>query len=430
MHTFSPLSLGEKLRYIRNAKELSQENIAHDVGTTKQQISRIENGQVECSPKMLVAIKQALGIEQAPLLKHELEIYRNRLLTWIDATNANRMHEARNMRDTLSPLLDLPFEQELYMMYLMIETPLLFSDFDIATAEKNLKTVEESLADAGDIVQCLYYRNMGFYLYQQFDYKNALKYMLKAIDKDIEGLSHNSLHLLQIGTCYYDIGKPLQAITYNERAKDLIDRDRANPARAYVNGELALCHLAIGMKTKAKELIDTAIAQMESIDCSQETKVKILLTAGYVNANIDDALEGLKTTERAMELVRDDSPFSQHMRPYTLMTKAYCLLAMKSYTECQGTIDQAKKLLTHDETAMISLEAMQHCMTLKDTTSTDYIENIAIPHFVSVGLVYDALKYCDILETHYTKTSATRKAMRVVNMARDIYKDVIFGEDI
>jgi len=61
MNNGMPLELGEKLKRIRRAKELSQENVAYAIGSHISVISRIESGKVNPSTEILGAIRKFLG---------------------------------------------------------------------------------------------------------------------------------------------------------------------------------------------------------------------------------------------------------------------------------------------------------------------------------------------------------------------------------
>lgn len=70
------MTFGEKLKYIRIEKKLSQEQLATIVGSSKQVISRYENGR---NPNILVAKQFAdkLGIPLINLVDENRDVFAN-----------------------------------------------------------------------------------------------------------------------------------------------------------------------------------------------------------------------------------------------------------------------------------------------------------------------------------------------------------------
>ena len=69
MDTNHCLTLGEKLRLVRQAKGFSQTNVADAVKCHVVDISHIERGENKISSEMLASIKQFLEITNAPLME-------------------------------------------------------------------------------------------------------------------------------------------------------------------------------------------------------------------------------------------------------------------------------------------------------------------------------------------------------------------------
>ncbi|MHA3786846.1 helix-turn-helix domain-containing protein [Flavobacterium hauense] len=61
-------SVGNKLKEIRNSKGLSQSMLANDANVPKNQIGRIERGEISAGITTLYKICQALGIKVRELI--------------------------------------------------------------------------------------------------------------------------------------------------------------------------------------------------------------------------------------------------------------------------------------------------------------------------------------------------------------------------
>ena len=65
--------LGLRILLERNRKSLSQKELAHRLGISRQHLSRIEHGKSSCSVKLLRAIAGELEMDLCLLLKQEKE---------------------------------------------------------------------------------------------------------------------------------------------------------------------------------------------------------------------------------------------------------------------------------------------------------------------------------------------------------------------
>ena len=116
MIKYSALPIGEKLRLVRVAKGLSQENVANATKSSISTISRIELGQIECQATMLLAIKKCLDVNEAPLREHELKVYEDQIWLINSLADAQRTSEARDKQSKMFPIAELPFEQDLNLL--------------------------------------------------------------------------------------------------------------------------------------------------------------------------------------------------------------------------------------------------------------------------------------------------------------------------
>lgn len=62
------INLGIHIRQLREKKNLSQENLAHDCNIPKSQIARIELAKINTTVKTLIKIANALEVEPKELL--------------------------------------------------------------------------------------------------------------------------------------------------------------------------------------------------------------------------------------------------------------------------------------------------------------------------------------------------------------------------
>ncbi|MCL2528290.1 MAG: helix-turn-helix transcriptional regulator [Defluviitaleaceae bacterium] len=260
----TPLPMGEKIKQLRIAKGLSQENLAQAIDKSTTFISRLEHDEAEIDTNLLIAIKQYLGVENAPLQKHELELYKSHIWAWNDMVHNRRMEEAKAMRDELSVIQDLPFERELNVLYLMIATRIAVTEWNMTQVEENIISVEDYITEASPDVLYLYHRNMGTLKYYKADFKNCLYHHQQALEYNDNKLRPDVQLMFSIGECFLQIGKPIVALPYLERAKREFIGDRTHQLMYALDITLAGCYMLFGDYEKAKKMYEDLLSMVRS----------------------------------------------------------------------------------------------------------------------------------------------------------------------
>ncbi|MCL2362993.1 MAG: helix-turn-helix transcriptional regulator [Defluviitaleaceae bacterium] len=439
MKNGAKLLLGEKIKYIRSAKGISQENMARAINSNQSFVYRFENGQVECSTKMLTKIKKFLEIENAPLLEHELETYRDRIWIWNDLITAGRDAEAKVMQHELSPILDLPFENDLFLLFSLAEVRLLTRELKITEAEKRLNELEALLVDANDEVRYFYHRNKGSMHIQRGDFMNALRHYLQMLDTASDEVKPDAAVFANIGVSYMGIGKPYHAIENLLHARQKCSDDRVHIVRASTNSMLAMAYAVIGEYKKAQKLFDESLLQAKN--ANDEAVIGLTLSnmsvLYYKMGNYEKSVE---LCDQALEYFQGKSPHlktsaitiggDKTLHKMLLLNKGSGLIKMKDDTKCQEVLEHGLALSEGDEKYTIGFTALRHFMTLDDSNSVSYLENVAIPYFRAGGGFdkYVTLDICGELESYYKKKRARTRASVFVEIARDIYKEMFIGE--
>jgi len=425
MNHYSTLSLGEKIMHVRKAKGLSQENLAHALKRNRPFVQRIENGQAQCTAEMLAVIKKFLEIENAPLLERELALFRDQIWVLNDYSSADRTSEARAMLNEMSSILDLPFEQDLNLLYAMVEVRLLNIERNYIAAEEKLSKVEPLINDPSNDVLALYHRNKGSLYLVRGDHKNGLRHLLKTLDLVSNNVKLDARILYFIGYSYICIGKPYQAMTFLEHAKKEFKEDLTHILGSNLNAMLAMSYWFIGSYNKAETLLEASIAQAKIIG-SDFTVRQFLSYMGDLKAKVGNYNEALAYSDQALAYDHGDRSITA-----ILSNKAYCFVKMKEYAKCREVIEALKALAEGDEHTIMTYEAFEHIMTLNSSDSSAYIEDVIIPYFRAGGggKKMFALDLCKELETHYKNKKSKIKALSMAATIREIYEEMFLLED-
>ena len=447
------LPIGEKIRQIRQAKGLSQDNLAKNVGKSKALISRLERGESEFDNETLTAIKKALGIEKAPLTERELEIYWERLWGWHAFVHARRMDKAKGAQEELKQIIDLPFETELIMLYKLIDARILFINREDTAVEERLADVEASidLEQASDELLYLYHRVKGGALTAATtrttnsptfeSMKERLNHFLLAYEYSEKMQISDPSLLFSIGNNYLFSARPIMAMRYLEQAKREYDMDKTLDYPIAINSLLAVCYDMLGEYTSAIKLNEAMYA--EAIKHNNPYHIgTALLNIGisygqdgdtdsalrYIEESIPFFGETINQASEAVPQSIEDAHAATFLYVCALCNKAIYLMKKKDTAGCKAALEKAMDLAKDFEVLTMEVETTRH-MTLKEENSTEYLESVALPYFRDQGAraITNALGICDDLESTYRKRGATNKANAIAAIARDIYKQMIFG---
>ena len=69
MTTYKSMPVGQNIKNARMAAEITQVQLAKNIGTTQQVIARYESGEQDPTVSRLIEIAQALGVSAATLIK-------------------------------------------------------------------------------------------------------------------------------------------------------------------------------------------------------------------------------------------------------------------------------------------------------------------------------------------------------------------------
>jgi len=434
------LLIGEKIKQIRSSKGISQENMARAIKSNQSYVYRLELGQAECSTEMLAAIKKFLEIENAPLLEHEINIYRQRIWVWDSLLDVNRLEDAKEMQSEMSSVLKLPYEQDLHLLFTMVMTRLLLREHNFPKAEELMNNADTLIENASNDALFMYHRNKGAIYAYRGDNKNGLKHSLQAINIKGSNIKPDGIILSNIGVLYLGLGRPYHAMKYLERALEESRSSHTHFYRSHISTALASLYTFMGEHTKAKELFDESLNYAVSSN-NVVQRALAMSNLGLFYIKIGKYEEGVELCNQALEYMQDSGLTDKRLTTnkgfssspqykIVLFNKGLGLLKMKEFAKCQEVAAQGKALADGDEKASTMFDTLMHFTNLGDSSSEKHIENVAIPYF-RAGDGFDrllAIDLCKDLETHYRKKRAMTKAFAIATIARDIYEEMFIGE--
>ena len=415
-------SVSEKVLLLRKHHKVSQEVLAEIIQTRKERIVAIERGDNEYTQTQLAVIKKEFDIENLPLTAHERDIFKGRLYHWRSHIRARRLSEARQIyKETAHAANMEPYDPDMAMLHKLIETQMLSAEGDFATAEAKLDVLEGSIGRMSD--ECLYhyYYNCGFLYINRGQYADSLPYFLQAYDhkEGMDGFLPDDDKWLcyNIAGCYTFIDMPYLAIHFAHKIKDITD-----DYGIWLDNMLAQNYIYTNQLKEAKKLLDKSLIKAESIK-DHETVGYIMFCNGLLYKKAEQWTEAIRYFNEALEYY----PNGSDMYFFTLYHKGICTIKTRAFIDAQKLGEHAKKIYGTHKRWSIYFETLGHMvivsshMTSYNDESTDYIESVAISHFIKHHDYLFALECYQLLEQHYKKCRRNTRSFEMTKEILSIY---------
>jgi len=431
MKTGIDLPLGEKLKQIRNARKLTQEQVGAFVKYTGSNISFIESGRITCDPEILPTIRKFLKVDKMPLFESERPSFKYELSKLYNHTSEREFEAANEIKKKLADIIYLPFDQELIALYELFICRLLLGEKKDEEAKAILNKYAPIEDEFTDELKYYYYNILGTLRFRVADYKEALAFYLKSqklIKDDYDGIEPVYLN---ISTCLSRLGYTVSSVMFLEDIEK-ISKGRANFTGLHRDHKLAIEYINLGHLRRAKDLLDKCYINVKKVidekTSNNLTDYKIMYGAilhnyGCLYFKAADWNMAIKYLDQALDYFERKSVYYLDV----LCTKILCLIEMECPSKCRGLVAEGRELSQGNKYYTIMLESLEHLTTPNDIKSINYIETITLPYFLEIQDNISALYYCEFLRKQFEKKELSTKALQMSEIARTIYKDKVEG---
>jgi tetratricopeptide (TPR) repeat protein len=416
------LSVEEKIKQIRESKDITQSALSDILGCGNATVSRIENGKAKYTGEQLKEVRKFLGVEDAPLLDSEIEDFKKRLYFFRDYVKDWRIYEARKLREELSIITQVPFEPNLRILYEMLAIRLLMREGCIESAEKALDDVKALIDETTVENMYHYYYNMGSLNAHKGNYSEAQKFFFTAHNMEAFGFTKEPNLYYNLALCYSKLGMYVSAVSVLERTRNEFNHEEyTNDLAMHFDCLLAINYMRIGRLEQAKVLLDKSLERARNFN-RRFFIGRALHNYGCVQLKLNEFEKAIEYFEQASDYFEENSLECLE----NLYFKIRCLIAMKSPT-VKVLLSRAKSLAEKNEHYSLLFESLTHLLTIKNEESLQYIETTTIPYLLEKFEYYRVLDYCELLENVYEKKGNKIKPLEIAAIIRDIYKKILFG---
>jgi len=424
MKTGLDLSMSEKIKLIRHAKNVTQQQLAGNLSITRSRLSQIEkgddSGHGDVSADTLILIKKALNLEALPLTETQREGFKADLAKWSDIITARKFDEAKEMRQKLSAITFAPFDEELNIFFNLIDCKLTFSLGDISTAETILDTITSKyLVDLSPEYLSYYYRDKSAVCALRQQHQDALAFMTNAF-KLKPNVKEDIVLYFGMGLRCYNVGYIRRSKMFLEEALKLCKDEPGNVWKRHIKHELVRNYIGLKDLEDAAELLDKMHKEAQDSGDNQFL-CDVLVQYGYMRRVSGYTPSAHGYLNDAMKYVDKES--EQYLE--ILYQKARCYIADGGFMVCEELLEEGKQRSKGSRHWTILFESLGHLTTLKKDESIEYLETVALPHLLNEVPEYAvALDYCKFLQKHYEQksTGTIKKALETEKMITHIYE--------
>ena len=440
------LSIIEKIKILRNHKEVSQQSIAEYALMSQKKISRIENGEDEYDDIELKAVKEYFDIVGMPLTDDECTEFRSRLYYWRNLIRDRRMDEATALRDELEKIVNLDvFYFDLPTLYRIFEVLFLLTEISLST-EKSFNVVKEKLKYLEGVFDEMntehhYYYNfqLGTFYILQNNHKKALEYYNQALDikkrhksvfsNEDEYLYHN------LALCYTDLEFPNRALMFFNKTPKRNLNEAPTKRSLGMDIMFAINHYKIGLYDEAEEILTDCLKQAKDMN----DKLYIGLTLHHLGIMYRYSKEWEKSIDcsnQALNIFGEDIQYARY-HAWALYFKFRCRMELGELAKIERELrdlklslakrrnDEYTEFLETISTTLKHIVRTKRSMSRYDRNADEYIDKIAVPFFVKYSHNLEALECYKLLKQHFIKTSQQKKTLQASEAMLAIYERMI-----
>jgi len=413
--TGAELSIGEKIKQVREAMGVKQNYLADEIAYTNGRLSQIENGDDSgVPPDFIFAVKAALKIESAPFNSIERQSFKDKLSLCKSLIDERNLSKANKLISELSVITYLPFDQELNAYFDMVKCRLLLAESKLESIKTILSKYDTQTDAFDNDILYQYYFTKGTYFLRTGDKEDAFQSFKKAKSVMQGSFKENiSLHYA-IAYCLSELGYIVSAIMFLEKDYDLYSENQGIVSQFEVNNLLGHQYARLRYFEGAKLYLGKALKYITSIDDRQRTGMA-LHNHGFLYRQTGDWGTAIEYLNQALPYIDENSAL--YLENLYLMAR--CYIGMGSNTKHNDLLNKGSGLSKDSANYTILFKSLSHLATISKRESKEYIVEVTIPHLLKKHEVIPALDYCYALKTQYE-----RKGIGTVSRALTIERIV------
>ena len=432
-----PLSVGEKIRMLREHKGMTMDDFCEALGIRAKRVRCAEAGIENYSADQLDAIVKYFKIEGMPLTEHECEVSKERLYRWRNLLRAGIMDEAHTIRDEMADMVNLePCDPDLAILYKMFDALTYIVDEEFAVAARKLSLSYDYVSKMNNENRYYYYYNKGLLsTHYHKRLEDAVVFFQKARDLVLKhrALLPDNVGRLEynIAYCYSSLEMPYRAIAYLQACREVYVEDIRKNLELHIDVKLAYNCIHVDDLSAAQILLDKCLVKAKSIKSNPNIGY-VMYCYGLLNIKTGNWATAIDYLDQAIELYEK---YTDHYY-YAYYYRIYCIARIRKFSLAKKETEAIMETCGTDEKWPILFESMLHLiqirgsMTRLNYESIDFIQNITIPHCKKHREYYFAIDYCKLLLEHFKRSRSTINSLHMGELYSGLLERCFLKNDI
>jgi len=421
------LTVEQKIKMIREFKDIGQIELGEVIGVSDSTICRYESDAEEhkhlkYTVEHIIAFKKHFGIKHAPILDEEYPIYKTTLYGWLTAMRDENTEESDILKQELSDIFLVPWDFELTLLYLIFEAKWLLLKARLKEAEEKLKLVRKKIENASNEVLYEFYYTCGSLGIHKENYDEALNCFLEAEKIVIDGFDMSDKEIAleyNIAYCYSEIGKYVNSIAILDRTCRPYNFKRANTLQLNIFNLLALNYMRLGNTEKAMQLFDRGLTDATSLGINSYI-LTFLHNIGCTYFNDKNYRKALDYFDKVLGQIEKG-----HKKYLVNFYFKACCLSITKRHDLEIILQHGKSISKDNEVYAMLFEALSHLRTLKEKESLNFVQNEVIPYLIKKRKYSFAIFYCERVKEYYISRTRTQKVLEMDSVMLDITRKML-----
>ena len=414
----------KKLRTIRKARDMTQLQLAVEMGYNASTVDNYENERNRISAKVYKAFKVATGTVDVPITDEEMLIFKNEQLNaWNHMVNFGDIEKAKELQLALAYRVKWSYDVEMQLLYDIYNINYYSRIDKKEESDKMVASLKEREAEFTEEHWYWYYRYLGSLEHWNWKYKAAMALYMKAeeIGNRI-GLNDNAIYY-NIGNCLTHMGYSYLAMLYLEKIQ-LKELNVINMGLWFtIQSLLAINYSKLGRTDEALELLESSLEYCLK-EKSSDRLSSVYFSLGWVHKNSGNFEKALENYDLASSCYIDKG----EMYLSCLCHKVLLLRANNKNDEATKYINEGLYIATKGSLWYEWLQAIRYSLMLDEKGAIGYLEFTSIPKLREYGMHEIVMSCYEWIDKYYLDIGKYKYAHKYAQKAAMIYKKLMEGD--
>ncbi|MYL49661.1 tetratricopeptide repeat protein [Halobacillus litoralis] len=414
------MEYGKVLRFHRVKQGLTQNQLADGI-ISPAYLSKIENDQTVPAFEVLEHLYERLGLDFHDSSYHHPS--KEKLKEWYEMIVFKRKEEARELKEELKQQKDTLNNHHLYIFFELFRIRHLLLENEVEEAYEAWKNIRQHEDTFDEEMEYYFHLSSGLISYYREDYEESYFELMEAknysVSINLEGWEESDLYYLLA----------LSASQANNISASIFNAEHALEIyqKQYNLFKSANCHILLGinygrLKNYGKALENYHLVSKIATQTNNHYQLGVIYhNIGVIESRLGNFESAILNYKKCLSYRTETA--SDH----EIFETIYCLVVetykIGELDDCKNWIDEGFSHLksSTSDTTTDEIHLIIYKMLIdQDKNTSDYLETVAIPHFLEKKHHRFVIRYCMIVSELLEAERSYKKSTKYLRLAIDL----------